>query len=330
MSNTRQPIYHGMERGQDGHPVWLRFGMLRLIIAFTCDTDDESVGNEEPSPKNVNRWECSKKLMKFMDTFRKLNRAANHVKLCNEVISHGVSQGIYQGGASNSGPGEPPYEAKMATESAAEDIRLHFDSLLFYLRMQADEFAKIIPHFYFPKNEVPAKRLFKEQRKWFKEHSGFDRTYAQILNEEFRYEEHPWCNTWGVDHIRDIVVHGDAEFLAASFYATLGWAVPAAIGAQKARPDRRPIVLVGDGAFQMTGTELGTTARGGEAVTTLTYHRPLQTYVRALAEAGLLIDALEEWPSLRQSQPGTRAQAENRARREIPMFLAIRTLNARG
>jgi hypothetical protein len=74
----------------------------------------------------------------------------------------------------------------------------------------------------------------------------------------------------------------------------------------------------------------GAAARGSEPVTTLTYHRPLQTYVRALAEAGLLIDALEEWPSLRQSQPGPRAQAENRARREIPMFLTIRALNARG
>ncbi len=74
----------------------------------------------------------------------------------------------------------------------------------------------------------------------------------------------------------------------------------------------------------------GAVARGAQPVTTLTYHRPLQTYIRALADAGLLIDAIEEWPSLRQSQPGPRAQAENRARREIPMFLAIRTLNARG
>jgi hypothetical protein len=35
---------------------------------------------------------------------------------------------------------------------------------------------------------------------------------------------------------------------------------------------------------------------------------------------------MEEWPSLRQSQPGPRAQEENRARREIPMFLALRAV----
>jgi 23S rRNA pseudouridine1911/1915/1917 synthase len=68
----------------------------------------------------------------------------------------------------------------------------------------------------------------------------------------------------------------------------------------------------------------GAAAHGQEPVTTLTFHRPIQTYIKAFAEAGLHIDALEEWPSLRKSQPGPRAAEENRARREIPMFLAIR------
>ncbi|CAG0986870.1 putative RNA pseudouridine synthase [Phycisphaerales bacterium] len=72
----------------------------------------------------------------------------------------------------------------------------------------------------------------------------------------------------------------------------------------------------------------GAAAHGKKAVTTITYHRPIQAYVRAFAEAGLLIDAIEEWPSLRSSQPGPRAAEENRARREIPMFLAIRAVKA--
>jgi thiamine pyrophosphate-dependent acetolactate synthase large subunit-like protein len=37
-----------------------------------------------------------------------------------------------------------------------------------------------------------------------------------------------------------------------SYYASMGFAVPAAIGAQLANPTIRPIVIVGDGAFQMT------------------------------------------------------------------------------
>jgi SAM-dependent methyltransferase len=62
-------------------------------------------------------------------------------------------------------------------------------------------------------------------------------------------------------------------------------------------------------------------------VYTWTFHKPLGAYVKALRQAGLLIDALEEWPSHKTSQ-GTspRPAAENRAREEIPMFLAIRAV----
>ncbi len=59
---------------------------------------------------------------------------------------------------------------------------------------------------------------------------------------------------------------------------------------------------------------------------TWTYHRPLQTYVNGLAAAGLWVNALEEWPSHRVSQPGGRSRAENRARGEFPLFLALRAV----
>ena len=68
----------------------------------------------------------------------------------------------------------------------------------------------------------------------------------------------------------------------------------------------------------------GAAAHGKPAITTITWHRPIQTYIKAFAEAGLLIDALEEWPSHRSSQPGPHAAEHDRARREIPMFLAMR------
>jgi len=42
---------------------------------------------------------------------------------------------------------------------------------------------------------------------------------------------------------------------ASAYYATMGYAVPAALGVGRADPDRRPVVVVGDGAFVMTGLE---------------------------------------------------------------------------
>ncbi|MGH8671174.1 MAG: alpha-keto acid decarboxylase family protein [Burkholderiales bacterium] len=59
----------------------------------------------------------------------------------------------------------------------------------------------------------------------------------------------------------ELRVHEHTEFLASAYYTTMGFSVPAALGAQIARPDRRALILVGDGAFQMTGTELATMAR---------------------------------------------------------------------
>lgn len=59
---------------------------------------------------------------------------------------------------------------------------------------------------------------------------------------------------------------------------------------------------------------------------TWTFHKPLEAYVKALRGAGLLIDAIEEWPSHKTSTSGPRAAAENVARSEIPLFMAIRAL----
>ena len=48
------------------------------------------------------------------------------------------------------------------------------------------------------------------------------------------------------------------RFIAPPFYASMGFGVPAGIGAMLADPTRRPVVLVGDGGFQMTGVEVCT------------------------------------------------------------------------
>ena len=59
---------------------------------------------------------------------------------------------------------------------------------------------------------------------------------------------------------------------------------------------------------------------------TWSFHKPIESYVKSLRNAGLLIDAMEEWPSHKKSTSGPRAPAENIAREEIPMFMAIRAV----
>jgi TPP-dependent 2-oxoacid decarboxylase len=59
----------------------------------------------------------------------------------------------------------------------------------------------------------------------------------------------------------DMTIHNETEFLSPAYYTSLGFAVPASLGVALARPKLRPLVLVGDGAFQMTGMELATVVR---------------------------------------------------------------------
>ena len=61
----------------------------------------------------------------------------------------------------------------------------------------------------------------------------------------------------------DLYIHNSVHFLAPAYYCSLGFAVPAALGVKAAKPELRPLVLVGDGAFQMTGMEVATLVRYG-------------------------------------------------------------------
>ena len=56
---------------------------------------------------------------------------------------------------------------------------------------------------------------------------------------------------------------------------------------------------------------------------TISFHRPLQFYFKQLGKAGFGVTNMEEWSSNRLSQPGPRAEAENRARKEIPLFMCL-------
>lgn len=60
--------------------------------------------------------------------------------------------------------------------------------------------------------------------------------------------------------------------------------------------------------------------------TTVSFHRPLQYYFKTLANSGFVVSRLEEWLSHRESEKGPRKGAEDKARKEIPMFLFLEVL----
>ncbi|KUO66927.1 MAG: hypothetical protein APF80_14340 [Alphaproteobacteria bacterium BRH_c36] len=56
-------------------------------------------------------------------------------------------------------------------------------------------------------------------------------------------------------------MHHDVGFIGQAFYLSIGYALPATLGAAVADPSRRPLSLIGDGAFQMSAQELSTLCR---------------------------------------------------------------------
>lgn len=61
----------------------------------------------------------------------------------------------------------------------------------------------------------------------------------------------------------ELVIQGRTEFLSPAYYTSMGFSLPATLGAQVARPDARLVAICGDGAFQMTGQEMSTIVRNG-------------------------------------------------------------------
>ena len=60
-----------------------------------------------------------------------------------------------------------------------------------------------------------------------------------------------------------------------------------------------------------------------DSESTVSVHRSLDSLMAPGFAAGLTLAGLQEWHSHKESQPGPRARAENRARREFPLFLAL-------
>lgn len=61
-----------------------------------------------------------------------------------------------------------------------------------------------------------------------------------------------------------------------------------------------------------------------DSESTISFHRSITDLTSAAFSAGLVVSGFQELVSDKQSEPGPRARAENRARKEFPLFLAMR------
>jgi ubiquinone/menaquinone biosynthesis C-methylase UbiE len=79
----------------------------------------------------------------------------------------------------------------------------------------------------------------------------------------------------------------------------------------------------------MTSHEIDISTHPGnnqKGTKTIHFHRPLQAYVNTLGNAKLYIDHLDEWVSHVPEQTGIKSDAILKAKKEFPMFMAIRAI----
>lgn len=111
----------------------------------------------------------------------------------------------------------------------------------------------------------------------------------------------------------DLTIHRGTEFLSPAYYTSMGFAVPAALGTQVRHPRLRPLVLVGDGAFQMTGQELSPIARRGLNPIIFVLNNRGYTTERFIQDGpynDILDWAYHRWPDILKSGWGTEVLTE--------------------
>ena len=64
--------------------------------------------------------------------------------------------------------------------------------------------------------------------------------------------------------------------------------------------------------------------KSSTGLSTTHFHRPLQAYINTLGNASLYVDHIEEWVSDVKEQTSNKSEALLKAKKEFPLFLAIR------
>ena len=97
---------------------------------------------------------------------------------------------------------------------------------------------------------------------------------------------------WGAMSLR---LPDDTVFSGQPIWSSIGYALPAVLGQGLADPDRRPVLIIGDGAAQMTVQELSTIAAAGIKPVVLLLNNSGYTIERALQSPDAAYNDVATW-----------------------------------
>jgi indolepyruvate decarboxylase len=154
---------------------------------------------------------------------------------------------------------KPPAFSRNHTINATIDglkVKAHsYDNVRFDEFCQALLSTRLQPHTFKQRVSVPESFTFVPEEDTEITTARFFHKINSILDKNMAVCADIGDSIFGAS---DLTVHHANHFLGNAFYTSMGFAIPAALGVQTALPNTRPIVLVGDGAFQMSVSEIST------------------------------------------------------------------------
>ena len=150
----------------------------------------------------------------------------------------------------------PKFTKKQTIFCSTEELKIKSH---FYVNVNFSDFCNKLFKLDFGKKEMPDLPVLDEIPKFVPEKvkittSRFFEKINSMLTDKMAIVADIGECLFGASEL--IVSHN--HFISPAFYCSMGPAIPGALGLQLAKPNIRPIVLVGDGAFQMSSSELGT------------------------------------------------------------------------
>jgi acetolactate synthase-1/2/3 large subunit len=114
----------------------------------------------------------------------------------------------------------------------------------------------------------------KKHQYWLQEKAPLQLQVLKAVREELADDSIFVCGVTNIGYWANLAyeVRRPRTFITSSYFATLGYSFPTALGAKMAAPDRQVVCVVGDGGFLYACGELATAVRYGINLVTLVFN----------------------------------------------------------
>jgi acetolactate synthase-1/2/3 large subunit len=116
---------------------------------------------------------------------------------------------------------------------------------------------------------------FRENhRQWLRERAPLQYEIIKTIRKELADDAIFVCGVTNIGYWSNLAyeVRRPRTFITSSYFATLGFSFPTALGAKIAAPDRQVVCVVGDGGFGYACAELATAVRYGINLVTIVFN----------------------------------------------------------